>query len=363
MELNKDSTKADRQEIAKERPASLRLLLLAGRSVRTLWLQLGIALLVLVGLELAVRLYDHATGANRYDDSRAQADAYANAPWAHEVNREYNERSARWQPYVYWIGAPFESRYTNVSAEGLRATWKSAVANPACQRPVRIFMFGGSTMWGEGARDDDTIASWLQRSLSTRNVCAQVSNFGQDGYVSTQEMILLAEEIQNGNAPDLATYYDGYNDPHSALTNDTAGVTYDEEAHRREFNMGNLITPDQWGQLSTTWSVLIQVSLKEFVHVLGLGRLARRIVAKWSPGSYIDVHGVLIKAPRTAMNADRATALENAAARDYLANVGIVAGLAHRFGFRRLSYWQPRLGDKPILSPYERQQMQDLIPG
>ncbi len=356
-------TKFERQAVGDRKKAPLRLLRFAARGVRTVWLQLGIALLMLICLELAARAYEHAAGAKRDEDTREQADAYANAPWAKEVLQEYTQRSVRWQRYVYWIGAPFESRYTNVSTQGLRATWRSPAASQACPRLVRIFMFGGSTMWGEGARDDDTIASWLQRMLVAKGSCARVTNFGQDGYVSTQEMILLAEEIQNGNVPDLAIFYDGYNDAHSALNNNAAGLTYDEDARRREFNMGNLVTPEAWGQLATHWMILIKVSVKDFVHSLGLSSLARRIVAKWSPGTYIDVHGVLVKAPGYEINSSQATALENATARDYLVNVGIVEGLAHQFGFRRLFYWQPWLGDKVFLSPYERQQMQGLMPG
>jgi lysophospholipase L1-like esterase len=339
-----------------------RILRTAGRGVRLLWLQFGIALIMLAGLEVIVQAYQHVHGARRYDDYRAEADAYKGAPWAKEVLREYNQRTMKWQPYVYWVGAPFDGEYTHVDAEGNRATWRSPQAGRVCAHPVRIFMFGGSTMWGEGARDDDTIASWLQRMLSARHSCAVVTNFGQDGYVSTQEMLLLDEQIRKGTVPDLAIFYDGYNDANSAFVNDEAGVTYDESARRREFNLGNLVTPVKWGQLATHWKIMLEVTVKEIARALSISSFARHIAAKLSPDSYRNIDGVLVRIPVRESKAVKDSALESAAARDYLANVKIIESLAANFSFRCAFYWQPWLGNKLPLSAYERQQMKDLLP-
>ena len=45
--------------------------------------------------------------------------------------------------------------------DGRRATWRPAVT-PGC-RPAKVWMFGGSTAFGQGQRDDHTIASELAR--------------------------------------------------------------------------------------------------------------------------------------------------------------------------------------------------------
>ena len=50
-------------------------------------------------------------------------------------------------------------------------------------------MFGGSTMWGTGARDACTIPSLLARALQGRGMSLEIINFGETGYVRTQEVI------------------------------------------------------------------------------------------------------------------------------------------------------------------------------
>jgi len=40
-------------------------------------------------------------------------------------------------------------------------------------------------MWGEGARDEYHIASWIQRLCDYAGYTVEVTNFAQDGYVST----------------------------------------------------------------------------------------------------------------------------------------------------------------------------------
>src|SRR5580704_13131667 len=166
------------------------LLVKVGRALRAIWLQAGLCLAVLVVLDLAVRLVlDAATPPNF--DARVLADGYKNAPWTAELFAESSDAWVQWYPYAYWIGGPYRGRYFNIDGSGLRVT--VAGKNSRGSRPgaIRVFMFGGSTMWGEGARDAYTIPSWLQRQLDQTPSAVRVTNFGQDGYVSAQEMILL----------------------------------------------------------------------------------------------------------------------------------------------------------------------------
>ena len=57
-------------------------------------------------------------------------------------------------------------------------------------------MLGGSSLWGFGARDDQTIPSLLARRLHDRGVQVEVKNLSDLGYVSTQEVIGLLRELQ-----------------------------------------------------------------------------------------------------------------------------------------------------------------------
>jgi hypothetical protein len=84
-------------------------------------------------------------------------------------------------------------------------------------------------MVGYGASDDYTIPSALVRDLTQRGISdVQVTNFGQPGYVRTQELILLFAQLRRRNIPELVIFYDGCNDAFSAFQSGQAGVTENE---------------------------------------------------------------------------------------------------------------------------------------
>ena len=72
-----------------------------------------------------------------------------------------------------------------------------------------IFMFGGSTLWGTGSPDRNTIPSELQALLGPEY---DIYNFGETGYVSTQELNYLLHRLSLGDIPDTVIFYDGVND-------------------------------------------------------------------------------------------------------------------------------------------------------
>ena len=78
-------------------------------------------------------------------------------------------------------------------------------------------MLGGSSLWGFGARDDQTIPSLLARKLLERGISVEVKSLSELGYVSTQEVIGLFRELQEGYRPDVVIFYDGVNDTTSAV--------------------------------------------------------------------------------------------------------------------------------------------------
>jgi len=111
---------------------------------------------------------------------------------------------------------------------------ESAAAGPT---PVRVFTFGGSTMWGAGVRDDYAVASHLSKLLHERGYRAEVTNYGEIAYVSTQAAITLLRSIHRGEIPDIALFYDGINEAFSFYQNNKAGIPYNEEGRRAEFDL------------------------------------------------------------------------------------------------------------------------------
>jgi len=68
----------------------------------------------------------------------------------------------------------------------------------------------------------------LAKLIGAAGVTAEITNFGQPGYASTQELIALNLELQSGNIPDIVIFYDGFNDIGATLMNRHSGLAADE---------------------------------------------------------------------------------------------------------------------------------------
>jgi len=77
----------------------------------------------------------------------------------------------------------------------------------------RVFVVGGSTTYGSGVNDANTIPSLLQKKLDEKNYAQtiEVINAGFSGARSIEEIKLVKEKLLNF-APDIIIVYDGYND-------------------------------------------------------------------------------------------------------------------------------------------------------
>lgn len=136
---------------------------------------------------------------------------------------ELRIHSGVYRPFVLWRASPFINDNATIYDTGLRAV-PGASDDPSA---TQVFVFGGSTIVGWNIMDSATICAHLQRNLaiySDEPVC--VTNFGQQGYVNTQELIELQLQIRAGNIPDLVIFYDGTNEIWSAVESDTAGMHF-----------------------------------------------------------------------------------------------------------------------------------------
>ncbi len=297
------------------------------RGLARVWIAVGVTLALLLLGEVAARLV--LAVRPPAVDRRLAADSYPRQPWVAELYRE-NARSARmgWQPYVYWRRLPFAGRLIGIDARGLRRTWRqpAAPAGAPGGAPLRIFVFGGSTIWGTGVRDDHTIPSELARDLAAAGVAAEVTNFGESGYVSTQSAITLLRELQRGDVPDVVVFYVGFTDFLSAM-DDGAGVPLNEDHRRREFNLL------QSGRRMARTALAVLVSRSSLLRLSGLA--APRPAARPAP------------APAAAARIvdDGFRALD--------ANVRAVSGLAAAYGFQVSFFVEPSILEKRRLTPYE----------
>jgi len=308
--------------------------------LRTCWSILGMTLVVLLLTEAGFRTIFAVRdrfAAQPVPDRRVLVEGYGGATWPVEHYRELERLEVRWQPYVYFRPKPFEGTTIRVGSDGLRATWQPPVAGDDLPQrgSVKVLMLGGSSLWGFGARDDQTIPSLLARALHERGWRAELKNLSGIGYVSTQELIGLLRELQAGYRPDVVIFYDGVNDTTSAFLAGEAGLTTNESNRRGEFNL--LHSP---------------------------ARLAAALTAKLltDSGSYRFARSVrrrfegVAAAPGLAPSDETMHRLAGDVAGRYAANIGIVESLGRGYGFRPLFFWQPIVFTKSALVPVEREE-------
>jgi lysophospholipase L1-like esterase len=113
-----------------------------------------------------------------------------------------------WHPLRFERVGDVTSRYVNVR-DGDRVTWRA----PACScRRLTVWLYGGSTAFGLGQRDDHTIASELARAAQRDGLTVDVVNKGQPGQAHLMEAVRFGWDLAEAPRPDLVVFYDGANE-------------------------------------------------------------------------------------------------------------------------------------------------------
>lgn len=307
-------------------------------ALRTTWLVIGATLALFLLLEIGMRI---AQGSRADDDPPPRvmlAGDPRREPWYPEFNKDYNAtRGQRWRSYLYFGRNPsYSGRYISIDSAGHRVTPQPTTpATPA----ARVWFFGGSTMWGTSQRAEHTIAAEAATRLQTlagpgRRV--EVVNFGETGYVTTQELLQLMLELRAGRVPDVAVFYDGLNDVFATVQYGTPGVPQNESKREAEFAMGRLLDPTSYGQGSRRDMSRLAMLSGQAMQQLAITRWVRGLKA-----APVPVY------PSTD-SAARGTA------RVYAENVRLIEALAARYGFTPIYVWQPNLhATQKRLDPFE----------
>jgi lysophospholipase L1-like esterase len=309
------------------RSASQRVFVFVGRSV------IG-GLAILAALELvfwAASSFGHWLSPEPLQPEVSPA--YAGASWVREFYREEYSVDLRYTyvPFRESGEAPWHGKYINVDNHPT-GVWRRTIdlAEGECPKPkTTAWVFGGSTVFGSGSPDWGTIPSYLSRSLNRDGrACADVTNFGVQGYVTTQELILLMEQLKRGGKPDIVIFYDGFNDANTGMRSGDPWNTYvglDDIKARAE---GSIRGRFDFVRRTHTGQILLA---------------ARRLLAR---------HG-------GSLNADELRSKATAVVDNYEANLKIASALGKSYNFRFYGFWQPMLhyGHKPMV-PFEQKIVQ-----
>jgi hypothetical protein len=122
-------------------------------------------------------------------------------------------RSLEFEPYTIFRVRPMRGQYVNVTEHGYRAG-SGPSAWPPVSEVSNIFVFGGSTAFGYGVADAETIPSHLSDVLNAANSGTPIAvyNFATPNYDSVQERIRLEQLMLDGHAPSVAVFIDGFDE-------------------------------------------------------------------------------------------------------------------------------------------------------
>lgn len=102
----------------------------------------------------------------------------------------------------------FSGRYVNV-----RANERVTTPRPDCECDRAIVWFsGGSAAWGEGQRDDRTIASQLVQLAERDGWSLEMRNLGLRGATFSNEVERIERLLDTEDPPDVIVVYNGWND-------------------------------------------------------------------------------------------------------------------------------------------------------
>jgi lysophospholipase L1-like esterase len=170
----------------------------------------SIALLILFGnLLLGVLVYMRPLT----PDARVSLPVYDGYQWAQQYGLDqsahYSGSEKKSFPYTLWKRGLFVSTYVNIDSSGLRKTPKQPLPDAR-----KVFVFGGSTIWGTGSPDSLTVPAQLQQLLGTGY---DVHNYGEAGYVHAQCQQLFLQLLSEGHIPDVVVFLDGANDTYTGV--------------------------------------------------------------------------------------------------------------------------------------------------
>ena len=214
-------------------------------------------------------------------------------------------REKEYEPFTGFREIPFRGKFVNIDPAGFRFS-KDQAPWPPSPNAFNVFVFGGSTAFGSGVPDDETIASYLQATATANHASPPLAvyNFARPAYFSTQELVLFEQLLNSGFVPQAAVFIDGLNE--------------------FIFASGEPMFTDRFRNFMAGRS---DSSLLDGVPMV---RAARWLSERWSKP----------KATQESVNADDTALLQPAVDR-WLANKKLIELIANGFGVHTIFVWQP----------------------
>lgn len=168
-----------------------------------------IAVIILVALEIFFRSLNIDVGLKERFSDQDMIAIYGQENLA-DYKKVFKEQGVPWiyKPFVEFIEVPRDGDFVSVSDDNIRCNINGDNSCIIKSGKQVIWIFGGSTTFGYGVKNNETIASYLNAMMPDY----EVINFGQAAYYSTSENILFNSFLSQGLVPEIAIFIDGLND-------------------------------------------------------------------------------------------------------------------------------------------------------
>ena len=257
----------------------------------------------------------------RYYDINIASIYNMNYKEMNDLLKETWSRNYMYEPFAQFKERPYKGEYVNIDNNGFRHT-KNQGPWPPKSESINIFLFGGSTTFGYGVSDNQTVASYLQEYLSEnlgRDV--RVYNFGRGYYYSTQELFLYLQLLKSGFVPDFAIFIDGLND---------FGIYQNDEPHFSN-RLRKLFDPETGEMTKKLISMTSLVRGAEMVRNMIAYRLPKKnLEQKNDPEKEINDNKIY----------NNPVVLDKIINR-YLMNKKLIEAASNIFGVQPVFVWQP----------------------
>jgi len=187
--------------------------------LKLIWYNLLVLLALLMIVEFISMIYLDGTHLFHTDDKvmkqawdkRANLPNYNGVKWARTFFYEHSKMRTEYRSFIGWKKLPFKGKTINIDDQGIRKSIQAK--SPIDSLPVAVFL-GGSTMWGIGTDDANTIPSIFARKSGWNY---KALNYGETGYCAYQGFQILQLNIRKGLQPALVITYDGVNNSPATL--------------------------------------------------------------------------------------------------------------------------------------------------
>jgi len=283
-----------------------------------------------VGSHIVLSSYHHF---RPLTEVAADNPAYSRYPWGQGLLKEQSLRVKEimdtYVPFRMWGVTEWHGKFMNNDTTAMGAVRRTInPVNSACatQKKENVWMFGGSTVYGTNLPDSDTLPSYLSRELNTSSACVEVTNFGVEGYVINQDLILLIEEVKAGRRPDVVIFYDGFNDSYLETVSPGNPVSHLGVKRIKGRLEGSIASRLDFLKQSSTWLLVRELTNS-------------------------------LRRPHSTRSTSRELPAETEGAlNNYEATLRIARILGDAFDFKVWAFWQPALvyGHKPVEELLER---------